>query len=97
MSYFRVRVADTICGSFFIFGGLLDIVAVLDSRVRGLRSRQGLCANGAVKMVPSRFGPVDKRKNSAGTHSGSSRIINLEIAKDGILPSAIGVIRVGRN
>lgn len=34
--------------------------------------------------VPSRFGPVDKSKNSAGTHSGSSRIINWEIAKDGI-------------
>lgn len=38
----------------------------------------------AEKKVPSRFGPVDKRKNSAGTHSGSSRIINWEIAKDGI-------------
>ena len=34
MSYFRVRVADNICGSFFIFGGLLDILAVLDPRVR---------------------------------------------------------------
>jgi len=33
-------------------------------------------------------GPVDKSKKSAGTHSGSSRIINWEIAKDGILPSA---------
>ena len=32
-------------------------------------------------------GSVDKRKNSAETHSGSSRIINLEIAKNGILPS----------
>ena len=29
-------------------------------------------------------GPVDKSKNSAGTHSGSSRTVNLEIAKDGI-------------
>ena len=34
--------------------------------------------------VPSRFGPVDKSKNSAETHSGSSRTVNLEIAKDGI-------------
>ena len=29
-------------------------------------------------------GPVDKSKNSAETHSGSSRTVNLEIAKDGI-------------
>ena len=29
-------------------------------------------------------GPVDKSKNSAGTHSGSSRTVNLGIAKDGI-------------
>ena len=28
-------------------------------------------------------GPVDKSKNSAGTHRGPSRIINWEIAKDG--------------
>ena len=28
-------------------------------------------------------GPVDKSKNSAETHSGSSRTVNLEIAKDG--------------
>ena len=33
-------------------------------------------------------GPVDKSKKTAETHSGSSRIINLGIAKDGILPSA---------
>ena len=33
--------------------------------------------------VPSRFGPVDKHKNSAETHRGPSRIINWEIAKDG--------------
>jgi len=33
-------------------------------------------------------GPVDKSKKTAETHSGSSRIINWEIAKDGILPSA---------
>ena len=38
----------------------------------------------AEKKVPSRFGPVDKRKNSAETHSGSSRTVNLGIAKDGI-------------
>ena len=38
----------------------------------------------AEKKVPSRFGPVDKRKNSAGTHSGFSRTVNLGIAKDGI-------------
>ena len=36
----------------------------------------------AEKKVPSRFGPVDKRKNSAGTHSGFSRTVNLGIAKD---------------
>ena len=30
---FRVRVADNICDSFFIFDGLLDILAALDSRV----------------------------------------------------------------
>ena len=30
------------------------------------------------------IGPVDKSKNSAETHSGSSRTVNLEIAKDGI-------------
>ena len=29
-------------------------------------------------------GPVDKSKNSAGTHSSSSRTVNLKIAKDGI-------------
>ena len=29
-------------------------------------------------------GPVDKSKNSAETHSGSSRTVNLGIAKDGI-------------
>ena len=40
------------------------------------------------EKVPSRFGPVDKSKKTAETHSGSSRIINWEIAKDGILPSA---------
>ena len=34
--------------------------------------------------VVSRVGPVDKSKNSAGTHSGSSRTVNLGIAKDGI-------------
>ena len=28
-------------------------------------------------------GPVDKSKKTAETHSGSSRIINWEIAKDG--------------
>ena len=33
-------------------------------------------------------GPVDKSKKTAETHSGSSKIINWEIAKDGILPSA---------
>ena len=33
-------------------------------------------------------GPVDKSKKTAETHSGSSRIINWEIVKDGILPSA---------
>ena len=33
-------------------------------------------------------GPVDKSKKTAETHSGPSRIINWEIAKDGILPSA---------
>lgn len=36
MSYFRVRVADIICGSFFVFGGLFDILPVLDSCVRWL-------------------------------------------------------------
>ena len=30
------------------------------------------------------IGPVDKSKNSAETHSGSSRTVNLGIAKDGI-------------
>ena len=34
------------------------------------------------------IGPVDKSKKTAETHSGFSRIINLGIAKDGILPSA---------
>ena len=29
-------------------------------------------------------GPVDKSKNSAETHSGSSRTVNLKIVKDGI-------------
>ena len=38
----------------------------------------------AKQEVPSRFVPVDKSKNSAETHSGSSRTVNLEIAKDGI-------------
>jgi len=33
-------------------------------------------------------GPVDKSKKTAETHRGPSRIINLGIAKDGILPSA---------
>ena len=37
----------------------------------------------AEKKVPSRIGPVDKSKNSAETHSGSSRTVNLGIAKDG--------------
>ena len=32
-------------------------------------------------------GPVDKSKKTAETHRGPSRIINWEIAKDGILPS----------
>lgn len=36
------------------------------------------------RKVPSRIGPVDKSKNSAETHSSSSRTINWEIAKDGI-------------
>lgn len=40
------------------------------------------------KRIEYNDGPVDKSKKSAGTHSGSSRIINWEIAKDGILPSA---------
>ena len=30
------------------------------------------------------MGPVDKSKKTAETHSGSSRTVNLEIAKDGI-------------
>ena len=34
------------------------------------------------------IGPVDKSKKTAETHHGPSRIINLGIAKDGILPSA---------
>ena len=34
------------------------------------------------------LGPVDKSKKTAETHRGPSRIINLGIAKDGILPSA---------
>ena len=38
----------------------------------------------AEKKVPSRFGPVDKSKNSAETHRGPSRTINWEIGKDGI-------------
>ena len=35
-SYFRVRVADMICGSFFVFDRLLDILPVLNPRVRWL-------------------------------------------------------------
>ena len=46
------------------------------------------CAHFTPGGVPSRFEPVDKSKKTAETHSGSSRIINWEIAKDGILPSA---------
>ena len=42
------------------------------------------CGSGCRQGVPSRFEPVDKSKNSAETHSGSSRTVNLEIAKDGI-------------
>ena len=40
------------------------------------------------KMIREYKGLVDKSKKTAETHSGSSRIINWEIAKDGILPSA---------
>lgn len=35
-------------------------------------------------LALSRIGPVDKSKNSAETRSGSGRIVNLEIEKDGI-------------
>ena len=42
----------------------------------------------AYVQVPSRFGPVDKSKNSAEPCSGPGRIVNWEIEKDGILPSA---------
>ena len=37
--------------------------------------------------VMSRFGPVDKIKNSAETRSGPGRTVNLEIEKDGIYHS----------
>ena len=40
------------------------------------------------EILRTLMGPVDKSKKTAETHSGSSRIINLGIAKDGILPSA---------
>ena len=40
------------------------------------------------KMIREYKGPVDKSKKTAETHRGPSRIINWEIAKDGILPSA---------
>ena len=36
INWFRVRVADIICGSFFVFGKFLDILPILDSRVRWL-------------------------------------------------------------
>ena len=36
INWFRVRVADIICGSFFVFGKFLDILPVLDSRIRWL-------------------------------------------------------------
>ena len=39
-------------------------------------------------LAAERNGPVDKSKKTAETHRGPSRIINLGIAKDGILPSA---------
>ena len=51
-------------------------------RIKGVRGDG--CHSVSVKRVPSRFGPVDKSKNSAETHSGSSRTVNLGIAKDGI-------------
>lgn len=47
-----------------------------------------LCMIFALCVSASAKGPVDKSKNSAETHSGSSRTVNLGIAKDGILPSA---------
>ena len=40
------------------------------------------------KMIQEYKGPVDKSQKTAETHRGPSRIINWEIAKDGILPSA---------
>lgn len=38
----------------------------------------------AIARIRYNKGPVDKSKNSAGIHSGSGRIINLEIEKEGI-------------
>ena len=43
-----------------------------------------ICYWGAIPKIMYNKGPVDKSKNSAETHSGSSRTVNLEIAKDGI-------------
>ena len=49
-----------------------------------LRRYRKRCFRVERQMVVSRVGPVDKSKNSAETHSGPSRIVNLEIEKDGI-------------
>ena len=62
----------------FTAGDLREITEIL--RKAGLNDR----GVQLLSMFGYSNGPVDKSKNSAETHSGSSRTVNLEIAKDGI-------------
>lgn len=62
----------------FTAGDLREITEIL--RKAGLNDR----GVQLLSMFGYSNGPVDKSKNSAETHSGSSRTVNLGIAKDGI-------------
>lgn len=61
----------------FTAGDLREITEIL--RKAGLNDR----GVQLLSMFGYSNGPVDKSKNSAETHSGSGRTVNLEIAKDG--------------
>ena len=70
-----------------LFGMVKTIGPVFQSYAPGL-GLLDLAVGVAGAVILYFMGPVDKSKNSAEPCSGPGRIVNWEIEKDGILPSA---------
>ena len=68
--------------------GLDGVKLIVGDKCMGMLEAVGEVFPDTKYQIRYNKGPVDKSKNSAETHSGSSRTVDLEIAKDGILPSA---------